>query len=302
VAFGDVLAGQGTGGAVAVCCLTSRELVAPLRSRPEVAIAGCLMTANLGIEEIVRTLLRRPRIRGLLVCGKDSPRFRSGQSLLALFRAGLDDDRRIIGADGYVPMLRSLTTREVEEVRDRVQVVDAVGERDLAVLGEQLAALLRRLAGAAPGEGRAGRQPAEEAMPDGVDPRTSDGGFTRLVPVGRRNRIHSALDGFIVIDIDRGARRIRLRHYGSDLSRQHEVYGHRAESILLGVLEAGLITELSHAGYLGAELAKAESALRLGLDYEQDLPLRGNQRHGAADGDLRPDNCCGDPTSEAEIA
>jgi transposase len=32
--------------------------------------------------------------------------------------------------------------------------------------------------------------------------------------------------------------------------------------------------ELSHAGYLGAELAKAEAALRLDLRYEQDQPLR----------------------------
>lgn len=299
MAFGDVPAGRGA-GTVAVCCLTSRELLAPLLSRPEVAIAGCLMTANLGIEEIVRALLGRPRIRGLLVCGKDSPRFRSGQSLVALFRAGLDDDRRIIGADGYLPMLRSISRREVEEVRNRVQVIDAVGERDVAALSERLTALTRRLAAAPAGEGRASWQPAEEAMPDGVDQRAADAGFTRLMPVGRRNRLQSALDGFVVIDIDRGARRIRLRHYGSDLSRQHEVHGHRAESILLGVLQAGFITELSHAGYLGAELAKAESALRLGLDYEQDLPLRGDLR---ADGAIRPDGACYDePTSEAETA
>lgn len=297
---GDVAAaGPGT-GSVAVCCLTSRELVAPLRSWPEVAIVGCLMTANLGVEEIVRTLLRRPRIRGLLVCGKDSPRFRSGQSLLALFRSGLDDDRRIIGADGYVPMLRSISRREAEEVRSRVQVVDAVGERDLGVLGERLTALTRRLAVAPAAEGRTGWQPAEEAMPDGVEQRAADGGFTRLMPVGRRNRIQPARDGFVVIDIDRGAGRIRLRHYGSDLSRQHEVHGHRAESILLGVLQAGFITELSHAGYLGAELAKAESALRLGLDYEQDLPLRGSRR---ADSTIGPDDdCYHEPTSEAETA
>ncbi|MBD2830374.1 hypothetical protein ID875_27190 [Streptomyces globisporus] len=31
--------------------------------------------------------------------------------------------------------------------------------------------------------------------------------------------------------------------------------------------------ELSHAGYLGAELAKAEAAARLGLHYVQDRPL-----------------------------
>src|SRR5262249_32922099 len=35
-----------------------------------------------------------------------------------------------------------------------------------------------------------------------------------------------------------------------------------------------LVTQLDHAGYLGAELAKAETALRLGLRYVQDRPLR----------------------------
>jgi tetrahydromethanopterin S-methyltransferase subunit A len=31
---------------------------------------------------------------------------------------------------------------------------------------------------------------------------------------------------------------------------------------------------MSHAGYLGVELAKAETALKLSLKYTQDQPLR----------------------------
>jgi len=50
--------------------------------------------------------------------------------------------------------------------------------------------------------------------------------------------------------------------------------GRNAEAILLGLLREGLISQMSHAGYLGAELAKAETALRLSLDFEQDQPLR----------------------------
>jgi tetrahydromethanopterin S-methyltransferase subunit A len=34
---------------------------------------------------------------------------------------------------------------------------------------------------------------------------------------------------------------------------------------VLGLLREELVSQLSHAGYPGAELAKAESALRLGL-------------------------------------
>jgi len=38
-----------------------------------------------------------------------------------------------------------------------------------------------------------------------------------------------------------------------------------------------LISQKSHAGYLGVELAKVETALGLKLNYEQDRPLRLNQ-------------------------
>jgi tetrahydromethanopterin S-methyltransferase subunit A len=44
--------------------------------------------------------------------------------------------------------------------------------------------------------------------------------------------------------------------------------------MLLGLLREGLVSQLSHAGYLGVDLAKAEATLRLDLRYEQDQPLR----------------------------
>src|SRR5438093_12368368 len=44
--------------------------------------------------------------------------------------------------------------------------------------------------------------------------------------------------------------------------------------MLVGLLRDGLVTQLSHAGYLGEELAKAQTALQFGLRYDQDRPLR----------------------------
>ena len=44
--------------------------------------------------------------------------------------------------------------------------------------------------------------------------------------------------------------------------------------MLLGLLRDGLVTQFSHAGYLGEELAKAQTALQFGLRYDQDRPLR----------------------------
>ncbi|MFC5719513.1 hypothetical protein ACFP1Z_04840 [Streptomyces gamaensis] len=251
---------------VAVCCLSSRELVAPLADLPGVALAGTLMTANLGIEEILGTLCRYPAVRALLVCGRDSPRFRAGQSLIALFEQGLADERgRIRGATGYLPVLRSLPPERIEEIRARVEVVDARGVRDIGVLRAAVDSLVARLRTA----------PGAPTAP-GPDPaaRERAGAFRAVRPVGRRSPLQDSIEGFVVITVDAARRRIRLRHYDRDLTPRHQMWGTRAESMLLGLLGAGIVGEPSHAGYLGGELTKAETALRLGLPYEQDLPLR----------------------------
>ncbi len=46
-----------------------------------------------------------------------------------------------------------------------------------------------------------------------------------------------------------------------------------AQSILNYILDKGLVTELSHAMYLGRELGKAEEALRIEKNYVQEKPL-----------------------------
>ncbi|GFH38235.1 hypothetical protein SCWH03_44770 [Streptomyces pacificus] len=254
----------------------------PLSTMPGVALAGTLMTANLGIEELLRTLARRPAIRGLVVCGRDSPRFLAGQSLLALFRDGVDPERRsIVGAAGYLPLLRSVRLPEVERLRARVEVVDARGECDPLVLGDIVQKLLARVR-AAPPPAPGGRTAEDGRAASGDGPSGRVPGFHRLRAGGRRVGLSRELDGFVVISLDRRARRVVLRHYGGDLTPRHEMTGVRAESMLLGLLSAGVITDPAHAGYLGGELTKAETALRLGLPYVQDVPLREPGRPGDA--------------------
>jgi len=267
----------GRPASIAVCALTSRHLVGRLYSEPAVAIVGTLMTANLGIEQLVRTVVRRPEVRGLVVCGRDSPRFRAGQSLVSLIRSGVGAGGDIVGADGYRPRLRELSQELVEAFRTQVVLEDVRGHEDVGVLCTTIRRLSIRLDG--DGSGVSGAPP--RTAPQVMRPSSahSDGrratGFVQISPVGRRRTLETAGRGFVVIAVDRDEHRIVLRHYGPDLEPLHEMRGSRAESMLLGLLGAGVVAELDHAGYLGAELAKAETALRLGLHYEQDLPLRG---------------------------
>jgi len=253
---------------VAVCALTSDELLAPLADAPGVAIVGEVQTANLGIEQIIINITANPSIRFLLLCGKDSRLFRQGQSLGALFENGVDEARRIIGAEGHEPVLRNVPQQQIATFRQQVQLVDWIGERDQETLRERISSLAARSPGRFAGAGQ-----ADGAPPIGTAVRAS---FKPINPGGQREPLIYDPKGYFVITLDRSLGQIILKHYLPDHTPAHEMRGRAAESMLLGLIREGLISQLSHAGYLGAELAKAEAALRLGtrVRYEQDRVLR----------------------------
>jgi Tetrahydromethanopterin S-methyltransferase, subunit A len=55
---------------VAVCILSDAALTEDAAALPDVAIAGRLYTANLGIERIIGNVTANPNIRFLLLCGR----------------------------------------------------------------------------------------------------------------------------------------------------------------------------------------------------------------------------------------
>ncbi len=61
-----------------------------------------------------------------------------------------------------------------------------------------------------------------------------------------------------------------MEHYAYDNKLLHIIEGKDAPSICSMIIENGWISELSHATYLGGELAKAELSLKLGFKYVQD--------------------------------
>jgi tetrahydromethanopterin S-methyltransferase subunit A len=258
-------------GPVAVCTLTSEGLVAPMAGLPGVAIAGKVYTANLGITRIVVNVTANPAIRFLLICGKDSPLFRPGQSLVALSESGMDEERRIIGAAGYEPVLPGLAPERVARFRRQVEVLDWTGEEDAAALAEGIRGLVAR----SPGRfvaGAVGEGEGAEAASGGMA--AAEERFTPIRPGGVREPLHYDPKGYFVITLDREEEQIVLRRYLPDHTPAHEMRGRSAGPMLLGLLREGLVSQLSHAGYLGEELAKAQAALGLGLRYDQDRPLR----------------------------
>src|SRR3989454_6488198 len=247
---------------VAVCALTSERLMDPLAGLPGVAIAGMVYTANLGITRIILNVTTNPSIRFLLICGRESALFQPGQSLVALAENGVDDAKRIIGAGGYDPVLPTIAPDQVDQFRKQVEVLDWSGEEDLQALQERVKSLSARNPGPFKTDKTAtSRVAAGEA-------------FTSIRPGGQREPLIYDPKGYFVISIDPDQKEIIIRHYLPDHTPAHEMRGRGATSMLLGLLREGLVTQLSHAGYLGEELAKAQTALQFGLRYDQDRPLR----------------------------
>lgn len=245
-------------GHVAVCTLTDADNLQDVAAIPGVAIAGSLATANLGIEKIVRNLLANESIRYLVLWGRDSPLFRQGQTLEALCANGVDDDRRVIGAAGYLPRLSGLAPGLIDRFRVQVELVDCIGA-DRAGLVATIHELTARTSAPLP--------PSEVISADSTP-------IPRIRPGGAREPLAYDPKGNFVVTLDREAHVIVVIHYLPDQTPAHEIHGRQGGGILLGLVREGLVSQLSHAGYMGAELAKAETALRLGLDYRQDHVLR----------------------------
>ncbi len=74
---------------------------------------------------------------------------------------------------------------------------------------------------------------------------------------------------FVIVPlVDKGL--INVEHYAYDNTLLRTVEGTSARLLYMTIITNGWVSELSHAAYLGKELAKAELALQHGLRYVQD--------------------------------
>jgi tetrahydromethanopterin S-methyltransferase subunit A len=111
-------------GCVAVVLLNI-EYVPP----KDVAIYGRLKTENIGIEKIIANTISNPHIRFLVICGEDIRGHRSGSSLLALYKNGIDQNHRIIDAPGAIPYIENLTQDAITRFQAQLDVIDLIGEK-----------------------------------------------------------------------------------------------------------------------------------------------------------------------------
>ncbi len=245
---------------VAVSTLASENLAERIASdKPKgLCIVGKTETENIGIDKVIKNIITNPSIRFLLLVGQDSQGHQSGRTLLALWEEGVDENMKVIDSPGKRPVLRNVTSEEVDAFRKQVKVIDMIGCEDA---GE----IVRKI----------------ESLSQNVRPTCGCKACTEKVkplqisttPVIRaRPSKHSEMDkaGYFVIIPQPSRHVIAVEHYSYDDKLQRVIEGEDARSLYWTIIENDWITQLSHAAYLGMELAKAELSIKFEFKYIQD--------------------------------
>lgn len=249
---------------VAVSTLASVGLAEELARRHPagLCIVGKTETENIGIDKVVKNVVSNPAIRYLVVAGADAAGHRSGQTLLALAEHGVDARMRVIGSLGKRPLLRNVTRDEVEAFRRQVRVVDLIGCED----PDRIGATVSTLAGDPASEPSQGCSCGGTCAP----PSLTVPSQPAVIRAPASDRVEMDRAGYFVIlpDARRGV--IVVEHYAYDNQLLHLLEGDTSRDLCDAIVAEGWVTQLSHAAYVGRELARAEVALRRGLPYVQD--------------------------------
>ncbi len=226
----------------------------------KVAIIGKCVTENIGIEKVVKNIISNPNIRFLILCGKKSHGHDVGQTLISLQKNGVDKEMKVVGSTGSIPVVKHLSFDEVHRFRDQVLPVDLQGEISENRISFEIEKYLKQDPGAFTGK------------PMKVK-KLKEGELIKCVQATEDRKVILDQAGSLQIFIDPKEKLIILRHQNKKIELDVQINGKTGKAVYETALRMKLLTRMDHAAYLGEELAKAEIALKNGLDYVQDKEL-----------------------------
>jgi len=121
---------------IAICTLSSINLLKDISHSniiKEIAIAGRLLSENKGIDSLIRSVISNEKINVIILCGKETIGHKSGDSLLCLYKNGIDEDHKIIGSSSPHPIL-TVTKKQVSKFQNQVKIINKIGEIDISSL------------------------------------------------------------------------------------------------------------------------------------------------------------------------
>jgi tetrahydromethanopterin S-methyltransferase subunit A len=128
--FGDLTSN------ITVCTLSSMDLLRDISKSSiikEVAITGRLLSENKGIDSLVKSIISNEKIDTIILCGKDTLGHKPGDSLLCLYKNGMDVNQKIIGSSSPHPIL-TVTKKQVSKFQGQVKMINKIGQTSISQL------------------------------------------------------------------------------------------------------------------------------------------------------------------------
>ena len=124
----------GKGRIIAICTLSSLDLLKEIKNNNQImekiAIVGRLLSENKGIDEIIKFTTNNKSVKYLLLCGEEVKGHLSGQTLIALKKNGIDQNKKVINATAPYPFL-ACSNDEVEYFRHHINIINKIGLKDI---------------------------------------------------------------------------------------------------------------------------------------------------------------------------
>lgn len=100
------------------------------------ALSGTLQTENVGLEKVICNVIANPNIRYIVVCGPESPGHLVSETINALYKNGLDENKRIIGTEAPAPFLFNIPKEWIDRFVKQTKLIDLVSEGAPEVIKE----------------------------------------------------------------------------------------------------------------------------------------------------------------------
>jgi len=104
----------------------SIELLVRTALESGAALSGTLQTENVGLEKVICNVIANLNIRYVIVCGPESPGHLVGETINALYKNGLDENKRIIGTEAPAPLLFNIPKEWVDRFVKQTKLIDLV--------------------------------------------------------------------------------------------------------------------------------------------------------------------------------
>ena len=258
---------------VAVSTLASIKLIEDLAAlSPEgLCIVGKTETENIGIDKIIKNVVTNPAISSMIIAGKDTKGHHSGKTLLALWKNGVNKDMRVIGSPGKRPILKNVSSSEVKSFRRQIQIDNLIGCENAKILAKRV----KELSQVRKGRASKGLLAQEVAAACGCHECADEAPAAGIsdvpkIKAGMPKGVRLDKAGYFVIIPSKKSGIITVEHYNYENKLLRVIEGKNSRDIYRTIIDNNWLTDLSHAAYLGKELARAEISIKKGFKFVQD--------------------------------